>query len=192
MKKLAIGIMAVTLIGSSAMFAEDSAVTQVAATTQSLGQTMMKCKKGNCEDFAKSYADQAQNFKDQASKATAKGDTKLAELLTNCSAASQKVADQMTTVMKTKSECMAANPGCAAMMKKQGKECGAMTTPNGCMKMAQRCEKMSQKMANKAEKQGSSNSDVAANAKTVSDFQMKMSEQLKTLASAEQDYKKSQ
>lgn len=196
MKKLAIGIMAVTLIGSSVMFAEDTAATtaQPTTTVQSADQTampgmdmkncpMMKGDKKDCGGVANGYADKAQMFKDKAAKATTKGDAKKAELLTNCSTAAQNVADQMNAMMKLKADCKANSSCSAMMMDKKDKGCGAMT-PKSCMKMAQKCEKMSQKMAKKAGTE--TDTAAAANDKAMSELQSKMSAQFKAVASAEE------
>ncbi|MEI6056698.1 MAG: hypothetical protein WCR55_11655 [Lentisphaerota bacterium] len=201
MKKLAIGIMAVTLIGSSAMFAEDTVTTtaQTTTTIQSADQTSMpgmdmkncpmtKGDKKDCGGVANGYADKAQMFKDKAAKATTKGDAKLADLYNKCSTAAQSVSDQMNAMMKLKADCKA-NSSCSAMMMDQGKGCGAMT-PKSCMKMAQKCEKMSQKMAQKAG--SSADTSVAADAKAVSEMQSKMADQYKAVASAEEALGKAQ
>lgn len=196
MKKLAIGIMAVTLMGSSAMFAEDTTTAQSSATIQTADQAMapagmdmkkMKGKKG-CDDIAKSYADQAKKFKDKSAKATVKGDAKLADLLNKCADASQKVSDQMVVVMKLKADCKA-NSSCSPMMD-QGKRCG-ITTPKSCMKQAEKCEKMSQKMTKKADKALKAGDTATADScKAASDIQTKMGEQLKSLSAYEDTFAK--
>lgn len=197
MKKLAIGIMAVTLIGSSAMFAEDTATAQPTTTVQSSDQTAMpgmdmkncptmKGDKKDCGGVANAYSSKVQIFKDKAANATTKGDAKLADLYTKCSTAAQTVSDQMNAMMKLKADCKASS-SCSAMMIEHGKECGAMT-PNSCLKMAQKCEKMSQKMAKKAG--SSADASVAKDAKAVSEMQSKMADQYKAVASAEEAFAK--
>ncbi|HBM14855.1 MAG TPA: hypothetical protein DD381_00670 [Lentisphaeria bacterium] len=196
MKKIAIYLVALTFVGSLSLFAEDvaasgqqaQAVSQADQTTQvSNSQTcpMMKGKKKDCGSMADTYAKKAQWFKSKADKATAKGDAKMAELLTNCSTASQAVSDQMNAVMKLKSECMANSASCP-MMKKQDKSCGTMG-PKECMKKAMMCEKMSQKMAKKA---GAETDAAAANDKAISEMQAKMSAQYKSLAAAQETFGK--
>lgn len=172
--------MAVILVGTSALFAEDTPAVsaQPVASVQQADQTscpMMKDKMKGCSDAANIYENKAQMFKSKAEKASSKGDTKLADLYTKCSTAAQNVSDQMKNLMKLKADCKA-NAQCSAMDKEKG--CGAMT-PKSCMKMAQKCERMAQKMSKNAD---------TDTAKSVSMIQSKMAEHYKTLAAAEESF----
>ena len=131
MKKLTIVLTAATVLCSAALFAEDTAsapAAQSAACTTAVQPAqdkdmsncpMMNGKKGKCEKMAGMYANKAQMFKKKADKVAAKGDEKLAALLTNCSTTAQNVADQLNAMMKLKEQCMA-NSSCTDKMKKGG------------------------------------------------------------------------